>query len=445
MRSRFERKRRPATTSVVTCAVLIAGMILCGFAWAQGADEDEDFSWDWGSLGGFGYFNFRNSLFVDREPDSPGNLSEDWGEFFIKPWVSFEYAVGTGVFYGKASWVYSKTGENAAEISGGSASSSDLDDFWVAWTSGEVDGDGFGLGAGRYPYVIANQFLLSDGYADGGSRAGYWSNPRRAWKKAVAAFYEGHGHHVTAFYLRRDEQPESDSDTRISGINYEWTSGGDRWQLGASYLATEANEMAAQRDGADIINLRVYATPFDAPFTVEAEWVDEDNGLALQANAWYIQPYWTFENLSWKPVLYYRYAYFEGDNPDTLANENYDPLFPGFYDWGSWWQGEIAGEYFLSNSNLKTHMLRLHTTPTDKISTGLLFFDYTLDQTGSYQGGVISDEIGQEINWYMDWKFHKYFSVSFVLARTQPGKAVEEAHDRTKDFKYGMIYFGLNY
>jgi hypothetical protein len=144
-------------------------------------------------------------------------------------------------------------------------------------------------------------------------------------------------------------------------------------------------------------------------------------------------------------VLTYRYAYFEGDDPDTLANEDYDPLFPGFDDWGSWWQGEIAGEYFLSNSNLKTHMLRLHTTPTDKISTGLLFFDYTLDQPGSYQGGVISDEIGQEINWYMDWKFHKYFSVSFVLARTQPGKAIEQAHDRTKDFKYGMIYFSLDY
>jgi hypothetical protein len=118
MRYEFERERRPATTSVVMGAVLIAGMILCSFAGAQDADEDEDFSWDWGSLGGFGYFNFRNSLFVDREPDSPGNLSEDWGEFFIKPWVSFEYTAGAGVLYGKASWVYSKTGDNAAEISG---------------------------------------------------------------------------------------------------------------------------------------------------------------------------------------------------------------------------------------------------------------------------------------------------------------------------------------
>ena len=49
----------------------------------------------------------------------------------------------------------------------------------------------------------------------------------------------------------------------------------------------------------------------------------------------------------WQPVLYYRYAFFEGDNPNTAANENFNPLFPAFNDWGSWWQGEIAGEWFL--------------------------------------------------------------------------------------------------
>ena len=89
-------------------------------------------------------------------------------------------------------------------------------------------------------------------------------------------------------------------------------------------------------------------------------------------------------------------------------------------------QGEIAGEYFLSNSNLKTHMLRLHTTPRDDIGTGLIFFDYKLDQPGSYQDGVVSDELGQEVNWYMDWKFHDdgrtyhhYDDVFHVVACTE--------------------------
>jgi hypothetical protein len=33
-------------------------------------------------------------------------------------------------------------------------------------------------------------------------------------------------------------------------------------------------------------------------------------------------------------------------------------LLLGFCDWGSWWQGEIAGEYFISNSNLKSPQIR---------------------------------------------------------------------------------------
>ena len=436
--------RRLPPTKLLALGLLILGVAAPASAWAE-QESKAGFIWDWGSLGGLGYFNFRNSLFLDREPDAPGNLSENWGEFFIRPWATFEYSGGTGTWYGKASWAYARTGKDAAEISGGHASSSDVDDLWLAWASGAVDGDGFGLGAGRYPYVIAHQFLISDGYADGGSRAGYWSNPRRAWKRAAAGYYQGGGHHIAAFYLKRDERPESDSRTAITGLNYEWVSKQENWTLGASYLALEANDLAAQRDGADVLNLRVYTSPFAFPLTIEAEWVGEDNALALQADAWYFQPYWTFENAAWKPVLYYRYAFFEGDNPNTRANENYDPLFPGFHDWGTWWQGEIAGEYFLSNSNLKTHMLRLHVTPSEKISTGLIYFDYRLDQPGSYFGGVSSNELGQEINWYMDWKVHRYFTLSLVAARNAPGAAVAEAHDRTKDFKYGMLYLSMDY
>jgi hypothetical protein len=41
-------------------------------------------------------------------------------------------------------------------------------------------------------------------------------------------------------------------------------------------------------------------------------------------------------------------------------------------DWGTWWQGEIAGEYFLANSNLRSHLVRVHLTPSKTLGTGLL-------------------------------------------------------------------------
>jgi hypothetical protein len=421
-------------------------MIFCCLPATVGAQESaasEPFQWSWDVYGGLGYFNFRNSLFVRPDPDPPGNLSEDWFEFYIKPRMAFTYRTAKGEWFGEADWAYVRTDDAAAEISGGGADSADLDRLYLGWRSvGGEHGD-FEIAAGRYPYEIARGFMISDGYADGGSRGGLWSNPRTAWAPGGRMSYAGKEHKAELFYLERDERPESDSDMRISGINYEWSSDDGRWTLGASYLRTRANELKEALDGADIYNLRIFSRPFSLPLDIDGEWARQDNGDLLKANAWYIQPSWTWESISWRPTLYYRYAFFEGDDPGTAANENYEPMFPAFYDWGSWWQGEIAGEYFLSNSNLKTQMLRLHTVPSTNIGTGLLYFDYRLHQPGSYQGGVSSKDVAQEINWYLDWKFSRLFSASFVLAYNQPGEAVEEAFDRTKAFKYAMIYLSF--
>ncbi len=220
--------------------------------YAQSPEPDStDTTWKYGIKAAVGIFNFRNSLFARTDPDPPGNLSDDWAEFFIKPWASFSHDSGTGTWFGAFSWAYARTGDDTSVISGGDASSTDFDDLYLGWRYGSPPSGQFEVAGGRYPYQNAHGFLIADGYADGGGRGALWSNPRTAWET----------------------------------------------------------------------------------------------------------------------TLYYRYAFFEGDNPDTLTNENFDPLFPAFYDWGSWWQGEIAGEYFLANSNLITNMLRLHSKPRGK-STG---------------------------------------------------------------------------
>jgi hypothetical protein len=422
---------------------LVIAIMLLGFSFS--AFSADNFTWDWGLRGGLGYFNFRNSLFLDIEPDPPADHGEDWAEFYIKPWVSFENTLDSGAVFGKASYAYARTDDDAVQISGGGADSYDFDELYLGWKTRFSDSDELTLVGGRYPYQIAHGFLLSDGYADGGSRGGLWSNPRTAWAPGAKFLFLTGGHLFEGFYLERDERPESDSETEITGLNYQWRSRDKKWTLGGSWFAMNANSLAPQRDGADVWNLRLYAQPFNAPLMIEAEWAYEDNGLALDSNAFYVQPYWTLTKTRWQWTFYYRYAVYQGDDPDTIANEAFDPLFPAFHDWGSWWQGEIAGEYLLSNSNLKTHMLRLHATPSKTISTGLLFFDYALDERGSYNGGVSSDDLGQELDWYFDWTVSSFAAFSFVVARTQPGKAVKEAFGRHKDFKFAMVYLTLNY
>jgi hypothetical protein len=53
--------------------------------------------------------------------------------------------------------------------------------------------------------------------------------------------------------------------------------------------------------------------------------------------------------------------------------------------------------------------------------------------------------VAVEVDYYMDWKINKNFSFSFVGAFADPGKVVQQVYDRTKNFAYGMIYFGYSY
>jgi len=403
------------------------------------------YDWHWGISASAGSFNFRNSLYVVRPPDSPGNHGEDWFEFVVKPWAEFKKHDGNSTWFGKASWAYVRTDKKAAEISGGHGDSAGLDDLYLGYRKGSIETGQFEIAAGRYPYQLAHAYLLADGNADGGSRGGFWSNARMAWAPGGRIQYRKSGHTVEAFYLDRDERPESEAETTIGGINYEWLSARDRWNLGASYFEIAAIGAREHLDGARVYNLRAYVQPFPVPLKVEMEFAHEDNGEVLDSNAWYVMANYAFSDRAWQPFLQYRYAFYEGDDPNTSVYEGFDPLFPGFRDWGTWWQGEIAGEYFISNSNLKTHMLYLRVHPTENISTGLLFFDYRLHQPGSYQGGVSSSKLGQEIDFFLDWQATDLWSFSFVIARNQPGDAVAEAHNRTAAFKYAMVFAKISF
>jgi hypothetical protein len=142
-------------------------------------------------------------------------------------------------------------------------------------------------------------------------------------------------------------------------------------------------------------------------------------------------------NVHWKPRISYRYAFFQGDDPTTPANEGFDALIPGFYDWGTWWQGEIGGEYFLSNSNLISHQVRVHVTPSDAVSGGLFIYSFHLDQLA---GVATSKSLATELDAYTDWKVNHNFIVSFVLALAHPQDAVTQEFGRSSNFTYGMVY-----
>ena len=59
----------------------------------------------------------------------------------------------------------------------------------------------------------------------------------------------------------------------------------------------------------------------------------------------------------------------------------------GYTDWGFWFQGEIAGNYPLSNTNLESNMFRVKVTPHEKVTVNLFYYNFTFDNPQSF-GGV---------------------------------------------------------
>jgi hypothetical protein len=285
--------------------------------------------------------------------------------------------------------------------------------------------------------------LIYDGASEGGSRGGFWSGARKAFEFAAIGTVKAGPTTIEAFYLDRDELPENDSNSKTYGVNFEYSWNEDN-VVGATWSSWKADDTRESRDGMDLVDLRAYLTPIPSvkALSFELEYAIEDNGDLIDSTAWNAQVGWQFES-PWTPKASYRYAVFEGDDPNTAANEAFDGLWTGFYDWGSWWQGEIAGEYFASNSNLVSHQLRVHTKPTESISTGLILYEFKLDDIAS--AGVTSDDLATELDWYMDWALNDNFAVSFVAAYATPGDAVEEAFDRTEDMWYGMVYVSYTY
>ena len=441
---------------------LIALVVLSpAAAWAQAvsnppADERPTglparVNWTFNFDGGWGSFGFANSYYNNPKDPVPENLSDQWFEGFIKPALSGNYTFhSSSQLYGKISAVGERTYGQPPEAFGHDVGSFGPDEAFIGWRSGKSVGSDenvISLSVGRQFYKLGHGMLLWDGASEGGSRGGFWTNARKAFAFAAIARIKTQKHMLDGFYLDKDDLPENQTGTRLSGVNYEF-SPSKTTTLGVTYMKFASHaDVAPKRDGLNVFNVRAYTAPIPhvQDLSFEFEYATERNGDVLHSDAWTLQGAYQFSGVSAKPKISYRYALFEGDDPATKRNEAFDPLLPGFYDWGTWWQGEIAGEYFLSNSNLGSQELRAHFTPSTKVGAGVIFYKFRIDQPQSYGPGVTDHDAAFETDFYTDWKANKNVTISLVGAFADPGPAIEQATGRTKNFAYGMAYIAYSF
>lgn len=395
--------------------------------------------------GGMGVFAANNNAFgagVTSTETGERKGHTRWLESYVKPGLSGNVETnGFGNVYGGVSVVGSTTqGDgDAYQSSHGKTSHGDLEQLSLGWTSSDLlsQKDAVDISGGRQDFVLGDGFLLADGNSDAGKDGAYWFGPRSAWANSAIAKLQWNVLHADAFWLKSDRDSGNMS---IQGVNLEakkkgiGTIGVAAMRVGDDdpnhSLLYGSDGVSSLRKGMDVWDFRAQGTPIPhlPDLFLSGEYVIEKNdhdGRRLDANAWYGEAGYTLSSVPWKPTLSYRYAHFSGDESGTAdQSESFDPLrYGAVRGWGSYFHGEVAGQYLLFNSNENLHMVHLAASPTDSLQVGVIYYDFSLDENS---GG--SKDFGREIDVHADWTATPWLTISGVYGRLMPDAAAKATY-----------------
>ena len=387
-----------------------------------------------------GFLN-NNSWFGQSEPFL-GDDTDSWLELGFEPQLSLEAPLGKGTFFGKLSAVFTDTfGDDASGLTIGADDTHDasIEQGHIGWRMSDLfpglEDDTFSITIGRQDYVIGTGLLIADGGGDGGDRGGWYLGMRKAFKNSAIARIASKELLAEAFYL--ENQPRSGGiEGDVAGGNLEYHFG-DTLTLGGTYLLADAN--IADADELDVYSGRARWMPLTG-LTLSGEYAYQKSDQ-IKADGWYAQAAYEAKDVSWSPVFSYRYATFTGDDPNTTdRNENFRSIAYGYTDYGSWYQGEITGNYPLGNNNLTSHLLRAKMQPSEKVTLNLMYYNFTLDHPSALDSSVTSDDWGDEVDFIVDWQATDKVYVIGVVGVLFPGKAAEQWVGGNDNWLYSMLY-----
>lgn len=401
-----------------------------------------------------GVFTTSNSNF--GAATSAGKENVDWSEAYFKPVLNASYAANNlGEIYSGFSYVASGTfGDgDPSEFTSSDSDGFESEQRYLGFKTGQFASFGISnldISVGEQEFAIGDGFLIMDGEFDS-SYGAYWLNPHLSFKNTAIIKSDIGAVHTEFFFLQADEDS---GDTELYGLNIEYnheTLG----TVGASYLTvTDVDSTGdyALRDNMDVYSVRGQGTPLanlgQENLFLAFEYVHQGGGEAvdIDANGYYLEAGYTLADLPWSPTLSYKYAFFSGDDSSDSKNQAFDPLFYSMgRGWGSHIMGEIVGEYYLFNSNQKVHMVSLNLQPSEALATGILFYDFSLDEKNYYGTSVSDDKFAQEIDLYADYSLTDNLFLTATLAWATPKGAAKQSFANDEDSYLAQLAVYLSF
>jgi hypothetical protein len=350
--------------------------------------------------------------------------------------------------------------------------------------------DAIELSGGRQSFVLGDSFLLGTGVVNGFGRAAFYLQPRASFDSAAILKLNLSPVRAKLFHLenrvdqdlmRGFDQPKTDffgldialfeaseeePSPKATGEKQARTAAQavqttrvkkevpDLWSAGFDFLHVynadsnpgtfsfppgEPSPMLSiygNRNGLNVYSGYLAGSffKFDPNIRFHSQFVLERNDSVdrrVNAAAWYVEPGYKFSTLPWTPQLNLRYAHFSGDpNPNDRLKQSYDPLFTtgGDRGFGSWFLGEIFGQYISPNSNLNVAMAHLKFSPIDTVEAGIIYYDFHFDQTAQFNDPrITSKNAAQEVDFYSVWSATEWLTLSGVLGFAVPGAGLKQA------------------
>lgn len=421
--------RTISAAGVTRAATVLAALAVAGTANAYPLYEDDNSKLNFDLELGLGLFNSDKVYTQTRsQPAHP-----TWEEFYVKYGFSGEHGFsGKGSVYGALNLVTSATrGQgDPAGFTSGDEGATDIEEGYIGWRSGGLVSwlgeDGIDISVGSQILVIGDGFLVNGDIFDFGNgfdalasqgaaprgldRGGaYYLAPRRAFRQTVVLRLGGEqGWHADGFWLKTDNKGQAD--TELAGVNFEYRSAA-YGTVGVTYLEgldVERTSAAflglSQRDGQETFAVRGRGHLGIKTLTLAGEYVTQNNGRLGRDHAWYAEGGWAFAELPATPEFNYRYSSF---------SRGYDPLFYGFNRYGTWYQGEVAGNFagpFSTGADIQ--QIRLTLKPLPAVKFGILFFDFDNTASGATDGN--------EIDIYAEWAVTEHLFISPLVGLYTP-------------------------
>jgi len=380
--------------------------------------------------------------FLGGQPMEPGPGWISWGEAAVEAGVHGASQLGTSPVYAFG---------NLTGIGAGSVGQ----DPWQSDTRFEIELEQayagvlavssdrklrFATSYGQQSWQLNNGFLIARG---GGFNREEWGasylGPRSAFEQTFLAKLRASKLALELFLVDPQESYDSDSGTEYRGLNLQYLNR-PGIELGAVYYEvpesgsryTLPDGSRAPREGLRTANLRVASKRLAGleGLELEAELARQTHArFDMEADAWYVSLGYTLSSWPWKPVVTYRSAFFEGDDPATATYERFDAPMSGGTD--KWVQGKVFRRA-IGNSNLESHRLRLFLAPTPKLGVTFDFYALWADELNNRGGSRPLQELadrsyGQELDVSVRWAISKQLFLLGLIGAADPGPAIDLA------------------